>query len=96
MKNYQYRIKPMDVIVTMDAESPNHSAKIKYEGQYRKFAMLRLSGASGAFGHIFGVTSSTPIDLDYALKYTFGADNVETLGEEIESYDPGIPEGAMT
>lgn len=93
---YKYLIKPYNVTVTMESEGPNESGLVKYEGAFKKIAMLDLSTARGAFGHYFGVTDSTPIDLDYALNSTFGRKNIEVLGEEIKSYDPELPEGAIT
>jgi hypothetical protein len=54
-----------------------------------------LNNAYGAFGHLFNPEASTPTDLDYALFSTFGESNVERLGPT-PSYDPGIPEGAVT
>jgi len=98
MKIYKYKIIPIDVIVTLKAEGPNSSGKITYEGERlnRQIVVLRLSDTTGAFGHIFYPLSSTPIDLDFALRQTFGNENIEELGEIIESYDPDIPEGAMT
>lgn len=98
MKNYRYKIIPSNVIVTIKAEGPNSSGKITYEGESfnKKLVIFRLSGASGAFGHSFYPLSSTPIDLDFALKQTFGKEDIEVLGEVITSYDPEIPEGSVT
>lgn len=95
METYKYRIKNLDVVVTLKAKGPNSSGKIDYEGKYSDLAKIMLDGESGAFGHIFFPDSSTPIDLDYVLKSKF-KDNVEVLGKEVESYDPEIPEGAVT
>lgn len=96
MKTYKYLIKHLDVTVTLQAKGPNSSGKIIYEGENREFVMLKLSSTYGAFGHGFNAKGDTPIDLDCALISTFGNDNIEVLGEIIESYDPEIPEGAMT
>lgn len=98
MKTYKYRIISSNVIVTLKAEGPNSSGEINYEGESfnKKLVIFRLSGASGAFGHSFYPLSSTPIDLDFVLKQTFGKEDIEVLGEVIISYDPEIPEGALT
>ena len=98
MKTYKYRIIPSNVIVTLKAKGPNSDGYLKYEGRDfdKKLVMFQLNGQSGAFGHTFSSLSSNPIDLDFVLKKTFGKDNIEVLGEVVTSYNPGIPEGAVT
>lgn len=98
MEVYKYRIKPRNVIITLKAEGPNSDGVLEYEGKSfnKKLVVFQLEGKSDAFGHSFSSKSATPIDLDFALKQTFGKDKVEVLGEKITSYDPEIPEGAVT
>ena len=97
MSTYSYRIKPYFLTVSINAEDSNTAAPITYEGSGASVLVVKdmLDGASGAFGHLFDPESSTPTDLDYALFSTFGESNVERLGPT-PSYDPGIPEGAVT
>jgi len=98
MEIYKYRIISSNITITLRAKGPNSSGKITYGGDSfsKKLVILKLSGTSGAFGHSFYPLSSTPIDLDFVLKQTFGKEDIEVLGEVITSYDPEIPEGAMT
>lgn len=98
MKTYKYKIVPANVIVTLKAKGPNYDGPLEYEGKDFdvKLVKLQLSRGIGAFGHTFSANSSDPIDLDFVLKQTFGQENIEVLGEEVTSYDPGIPEGAVT
>lgn len=61
-------------------------------------AFDKLQSAYGAFGHTIEENTS-PIDLDAALKSPVFKDYLVELieGEDLtRSYDPGIPEGAIT
>jgi hypothetical protein len=97
MTAYSYRVSSYNVTVSVTAPTNNTSAPITYEGQGAGLEIVRLmlNNAYGAFGHLFNPEASTPTDLDYALFSTFGESNVERLGPT-PSYDPGIPEGAVT
>lgn len=92
---YEYKVLPYDVIVTLKAKGPNSSGIVKYEGKDRNLVIFLLSRATGAFGHIFFPENTTPIDLHYALHSTFKG-KIETLGHDVGTYDPEIPEGAVT
>jgi hypothetical protein len=56
----------------------------------------QLDRSSGPFGHGLNTRFIAPIDLHYALEQ-LGYEFEVTIGSEIvESYDPEIPEGAVT
>lgn len=88
------------ITIWLDSNDSNESAKIQVEGQEEAIEMIRdlLSKSYGAFGHTI-TESTTPIDLDAALKgekfRLFRPQCIEGA-ELVKRYDPGIPPGAMT
>jgi hypothetical protein len=56
----------------------------------------QLSNASGAFGHGLTIQSITPIDLHYALVELGYEFNILEGMKLVESYNPEIPDGAVT
>jgi hypothetical protein len=56
----------------------------------------KLNQSKGAFGHSLDTQALTPIDLVYALGMLGYAFDVTIGSEMVESYDPGIPEDAVT
>jgi len=95
MPVYQYTIKSMGTVITIEASTSNTAAPIHYSGSRVKLTRSRLDGAYGAFGHLFNPDASTPTDLDAALNSIFGAQNVQRTGAK-PSYDPGISKDAVT
>jgi hypothetical protein len=55
-----------------------------------------LDNASGPFGHGLNTRFICPIDLHYALGQLGYEFEVTEGAELVESYDPEIPEGAVT
>lgn len=94
MRTYSYHILGYDVMATMTAQHNNDTQPIVYSGANAEIVRLQLAESFGAFGHRFNPDASTPTDLDAALFATFEG-LVQRLGET-PSYDPGIPEGAVT
>ena len=88
------------VTVRLNSNDGNESAMIEYDGEPDMVEMVRdrLLQSYGAFGHMIR-ESTTPIDLDCALKSEkfrlFRPQCVEGA-ELVERYDPGIPPGAIT
>jgi hypothetical protein len=94
--NWRYRLDIYDVVVSLEAVSPNTPALVAYEGDADGIDVVKwnLSNAYGAFGHSFDPESTTATDLDYALFSTFPGDVTRLTAAP--SYDPGIPQGAVT
>jgi|GEM_PF-2044325 len=98
----RYRLSWLEdeVIVSLDVKDPNEIAPIKYEGEAYliKSVRLWLEKEDGAFGHIIG-DRTCAIDLDAAMHsdamQQFEPELIEG-GELVKSYDPGIPDGAVT
>lgn len=89
-----------EITVSLAVNSPHETAEIIYSGDNFLTAHIKeiLSLSIGAFGHSIG-SSTTAIDLNAALKSDrFKEYKVELIegGELVKSYDPGIPEGAVT
>lgn len=105
----QYRITTnnAEVIISLDADDPNHFADIQYEGDsdLLEIVTMWLPFAFGAFGHLIGENTS-PIDLDAAIKkglkpllLKFMPDYKWELligADLVKIYDPCIPPGAFT
>ena len=86
--------------VTLSVANGNESAPQEWNGDEDIVKAYRflLRDAYGAFGHKLGTEFATPIDLHYAI-FTNLADfdpQVVEGAELVETYDPGIPEGAVT
>lgn len=91
-----------NMYLVLDVNTPNQSAPLQIEGgsQEKKDLVIDMIRRSyGAFGHTMTPNSMTAIDLDYVannyLAYEFTTAIVEGA-ELVETYDPGIPEGAIT
>lgn len=94
--NWRYQVRVYNVTVSLDAETHNTPAPVTYDGNPDAVYVLkqRLTNAYGAFGHGFDPEVTTATDLDYALFSTFPGD--VTRLTDAPSYDPGIPQGAVT
>ena len=88
------------VSVALGVDDGNESAPQEWEGDQNLIGWFKskLETAYGAFGHLFGTEFATPIDLHYAVFSNLAVyDPVVVEGAElVETYDPGIPEGAIT
>lgn len=97
MHKFQVSVNGQPIEVWVDTTNPNRSVEIEFSENVEEFKEW-LSYQYGAFGHLIGDATS-PIDLDYALttpeakqKY-----NPRLVGEGVvTSYDPDIPDGAVT
>lgn len=88
------------VTISLDAASPNERANIVIAGDESLKTIISdiLSRSYGAFGHTIGEVTS-PIDLNSALLNSAFSDFAIELmqGKElVSSYDPLVPEGAVT
>jgi hypothetical protein len=83
-----------------EADSGNYFGPLLWEGNADLIGMAKfyLESAYGAFGHLFDLEFSSPIDLHYACLSSLAdyAPEVIEGAEYVEVYDPGIPEGAVT
>ena len=83
-------------IASLKTGDPNEVADLKIMGKASVDLKFALKGAYGPFGHLFNVEETSAIDLHYALS-TLNGWTVESAGtHEVTTYDPDIPEGAMT
>ena len=59
----------LPVVVSLDANHPDQSARLKYEGQEDAVGMIQsaVSGGSGISGHVIG-EQTTPADLAAAME----------------------------
>lgn len=92
------QVVPMSV--SLDADRPNQSTPIIYEGTDYAVGEVKpvLRSCYGAFGHSIG-DSTSPIDLDFAMKSPKMKQFQPVLiegAELVKVYDPGIPDGAVT
>jgi hypothetical protein len=90
-----------EVFLSLESTSKNQPAPLKIEGSPEKVAQVRelLDGAYGAYGHIFDIEITTPLDLYFAAKNYLNTEFTPIVvegAELVETYDPGIPEGAVT
>jgi hypothetical protein len=89
-----------ETTVSLFVTDGNESNEQVWEGD--EFAVQNyrflLQNAYGAFGHSFDTEFTTPIDLHYAVMSNLADFNPQVVegAELVESYDPGIPEGAVT
>ncbi len=102
MIKYQVTDDVLRIInIELDADTGNSFASIEITGDADLKAIVEdiLATSYGAFGHSIGSNATSPIDLDAALKSpnfdTFAVELIEGF-ELVSSYDPGIPEGAVT
>lgn len=93
-----------EYIVSLNSKIPNVGAKIEITtstgGDDRFIPIIRnwLQHECGAFGHIIG-EATTPIDLDAAMHSKDALEfrpEIMAGAELVKSYNPGIPEGAVT
>jgi hypothetical protein len=84
--------------VSLYVANGNESAKQNWEGDSVKSFRFMLQNAYGAFGHTLGTEFATPIDLHYAVFSNLADFDPQVVegAELVETYDPGIPEGAVT
>jgi hypothetical protein len=85
-------------VISLDVEDGNQYGKAEMEGDKPLINVIEgyMLTASGAFGHRINLDSVSAIDLDYALRSSYLAVEITEGKEIVESYDPGIPEGALT
>lgn len=100
MIKFRLQIGEASVEVSIAVDDGNKTGIIEYEGDADIVELLRdlLAFEYGAFGHLIG-SATTPIDLDAAMKSPALAQWQPELiegAELVASYDPGIPEGAVT
>lgn len=86
--------------VSLSVDDGNESAPQEWEGDPGLIGWFRsrLGDTYGAFGHLFDTEFATPIDLHYAVFSTLvDYEPVVVEGAElVKTYDPGIPDGAIT
>lgn len=100
---FKFKLKDFidrEITASIAVNSPHETAEIIYSGDEFLAQQVKevLSLSIGAFGHLIG-SKTTAIDLDAALKSDrFKEYKVQLIeGEDlVKSYDPGIPEGAIT
>lgn len=89
-----------ETTVSLAVTDGNESDEQNWEGD--EFAVkgyrFLLQNAYGAFGHSFDPEFATPIDLHYAVFTNLADFNPQVVegAELVETYDPGIPDGAVT
>lgn len=89
-----------ETTVSLSVTDGNESGKQNWEGD--EFAVkgyrFMLQDAYGAFGHTLGTEFATPIDLHYAVFTKLAEFDPQVVegADLVETYDPGIPEGAVT
>ena len=91
---------PSAVTVSLFASDGNESAPQEWDGDEDIVKAYRflLRDAYGAFGHSFDPEFANPIDLHYAVFTNLADFNPQVVegAELVETYDPGIPDGAVT
>ncbi|MEM9149518.1 MAG: hypothetical protein AAGB19_03575 [Cyanobacteria bacterium P01_F01_bin.3] len=82
-------------IAALETEDPNEVTSLSIQGEAASELVTALDGSYGPYGHLFDLSGTTAIDLDFVLK---GLENwqVESTGNEVSTYDPAIPAGALT
>lgn len=86
--------------VSLYVSNGNEPGQQNWEGDefiVKSYRFL-LRDAYGAFGHSFDPEFATPIDLHYAVFTNLADFNPQVVegAELVETYDPGIPDGAVT
>ncbi|MBW4478612.1 MAG: hypothetical protein KME54_17570 [Tolypothrix brevis GSE-NOS-MK-07-07A] len=94
MIKYEIKVGSSTIYVSLAAKSSNERAMLVYEGNDISGFKLFLESSYGAFGHIIG-QATTPIDLHYAMSNQKQFD-ARLIEGEITSYDPEIPDDAVT
>lgn len=100
MIKYRLQIGESAIEVLIAVEDGNATGELLYEGDAERVASFRslLAYQYGAFGHLIG-SATTPIDLDAAMRSPAMAQWQPELIEGaalVASYDPAIPEDAVT
>jgi len=97
-----------EAILTLEAESGNDRNPVQLRPASTPASAgdeitvqeieLQFFRKHGPFGHIFTPEMTSPYDLDHVLKQLPPKFTVEILegAELVQSYDPDIPEGAIT
>jgi hypothetical protein len=84
--------------VALNADDPNSYGPVLVRGvrNLREELKQRLEQSLGAFGHSINLASSTPIDIDAALRALPYDVSIEGGESQLSTYDPMLPEGAIT
>lgn len=90
-----------DVVLSLESATKNQPAPLKIEGNPQNVARVRelLDGAYGAYGHIFDIEMTAPLDLYFAAKNYLDTEFTPLIvegAELVSDYNPGIPEGDIT
>jgi hypothetical protein len=87
---YSYRT-PLDVQVSLSAESPGEYSPVKYLGMDGAIALtkLLLRESLGAYGHTIDPDNAPPMDINAALYEIYGDDLEQLSPAGIVSYDIG-------
>jgi hypothetical protein len=97
---YLVTVEQESVEIAINVSYPNEKAEIQYSGDKVAIALFSkwLGRQSGAFGHLIGQATS-PIDLHCVLSKPEAKQYQPQIieGKElVKSYDPQIPDGAIT
>lgn len=87
------------VTVELLNPKPNTPSKIVYEGDKLLITKIKhqIDRAYGAFGHLMSADSATAIDFQHVMTAQMKEFSPELIaGKLLESYDPEIPDGAVT
>jgi hypothetical protein len=99
---FKYRFDLIDVEVWLDVSDGNDFAETQWSGPDHRIESVKryLNNAHGAFGHLIDADCTSPIDLDCAIAKIPQLQDVHPQliegAELVASYDPDLPEGAVT
>lgn len=97
----KYNLAAGQVIISLATTDTHDSVTIEYEGDDEDLVELvrqKLESQCGVFGHRIA-KSTTPIDLDAALKSQAMArfrPRIVEGAEIVKAYTSGVPKGALT